>query len=218
MAKRLRIEVVSDPVCPWCYIAKRRLEQALALRPGLEVDVAWRPFQLNPDMPRAGRLRTTHYAELFGAERAQQIRASMRDTGREEGIEFGEDPAAVSPNTLSAHVLMYWAAQTDGIDTGLLADKLFVAHHEDCENIGDPDVLARLAGEVGMAADTVARELRDGKDESRVIALIEDARQRGVTGVPFFVLNERFGVSGAQPAEVLAGIFDQVLAAPAAGG
>ncbi|MEE4185710.1 MAG: DsbA family oxidoreductase [Gammaproteobacteria bacterium] len=218
MAQHLRIEVVSDPVCPWCFIGKRRLEQALALRPELQADVSWRPFQLNPDMPREGRLRSAHYAELFGEERARKIRATMRDTGREEGIEFGDAPDAVSPNTLQAHVLMYWAEQTDGVDTSLLADKLFAAHHVDCENLGDPAVLARIAGEVGMPAAQVEQRLRAGSDEAAVLALIEEARRRGVTGVPFFVLNERFGVSGAQPAEVLAGVFDQVLAAAAESG
>lgn len=210
MASPLRIEVVSDPVCPWCYIGKLRLERALALRPELQAEVIWRPFQLNPDMPRVGRLRSEHYAELFGEDRARQIRATMVDTGRQEGIEFGDDPAAMSPNTLSAHVLMYWAAQEDGVDTGLLADKLFVAHHVACEDLGDVVVLARLAGEVGMDPAWVERELRAGTDEDKVQALIESARQRGVTGVPFFVLNDRYGVSGAQPADVLAGVLDQV--------
>jgi predicted DsbA family dithiol-disulfide isomerase len=216
MTQQLSIQVVSDPVCPWCYIGKRRLDQALALRPELQAEVSWRPFQLNPDMPREGRLRSAHYAELFGAERARQIRATMRDTGRQEGIEFGDAPDAVSPNTLLAHVLMYLAAQTPGVATGLLADKLFAAHHVDCENLGDPAVLVRIAGEVGMPAEQVARELRTGTHEPAVLDLVEEARQRGVTGVPFFVLNDRFGVSGAQPAEVLAGVFDEVLAAAAA--
>jgi len=208
---KLQIEIVSDPVCPWCYIGKRRLEQALAERPELDVAVQWTPFQLSPDMPREGHDRAEHYARIFGAERAQMIRESMRETGRAEGLDFDLKPGARSPNTLSAHVLMYWAAK-QGLDGSALAEKLFHAHHVDCENLGDPAVLARLAAELGMDQAQVRADLESGKDEDRVRELISASAARGVTGVPFFIFNQRYAVSGAQPADALLELIDRLVA------
>ena len=209
----LHIEIVSDPVCPWCYIGKRRLEAAIAQRPDLGIDVSWRPFQLSPDMPRAGRKRMEHYQQIFGAERAQTIMDSMKDTGREEGIAFGNSPDAMSPNTLSAHVLMLWARERDGIDANALAEKLFYAHHVACEDIGDHAVLARIAGEVGMDVPEVLQNLASGKDEDRVQQLIHESVSRGVSGVPFFIINNRYGLSGAQPPDAFLAALDQIVAA-----
>ncbi len=209
----LHIEVVSDTVCPWCYVGKRRLESAIAQRPDLDIQVSWRPFQLSPDMPRAGRKRLEHYQQIFGAERAQTIMDSMKDTGREEGIAFGNSPDAVSPNTLSAHVLMLWARESAGIDANALAEKLFYAHHVACENIGDHAVLARIAGAAGMDVAQVRQDLAAGKDEDRVQQLIQESVARGVSGVPFFIINSRYGLSGAQPADAFLAAFEQIVAA-----
>lgn len=206
----IHIEVVSDIVCPWCYVGKRRLEAALAQRPDLRVTVTWQPFQLSPDMPREGRNRREYYREKFGAERAEMMLSGMKQTGAEEGIAFGNDPDAVSPNTLSAHVLMHWATLDDGIDANALAEKLFHAHHVACENIGAHAVLTRIAGEVGMDTAMVAERLAAREDEDIVRERIAQAAARGISGVPFFILNGRYGISGAQPADVLAGAFDQI--------
>jgi predicted DsbA family dithiol-disulfide isomerase len=213
MAKAINIEIVSDPVCPWCFVGKRRLDKAIKLRPDLDITRHWQPFQLSPDMPREGVRRAEHYAKIFGPERAASIMGSMRETGREEGIEFGADPEAVSPNTLAAHVLMLWAQQDSAIDADALAEKLFHAHHVACENIGDTAVLARIAGEAGMDADSVAARLETREDEDTVRQLIQASAARGVSGVPFFIVNGRYGISGAQPPEVLAAAFDQIAAA-----
>jgi len=209
----LQIEVVSDYVCPWCYVGKRRLESAIAQRPDLDISVSWRPFQLSPDMPRSGRKRLEHYQQIFGAERAQTIMDSMQDTGREEGIAFGSSPDAMSPNTLSAHVLLLWAREHGDIDINALVEKLFYAHHVACENIGDPAVLARIAGEVGMDAAQVREDLAAGKDESRVQQLMQESAAQGVSGVPFFIINGRYGLSGAQPADTFVAAFEQIIAA-----
>lgn len=210
--KKLKIEVVSDPVCPWCYVGKRRLESALEQRPGLEVDVQWRPFQLNPDMPREGRNRREYYREKFGAETAETLLAGMKQTGEDVGIEFGSDPAAMAPNTLSAHLLMYWATANDGVDTSALAEKLFHAHHVACDDIGDPSVLARIAGEVGMNEGEVAERLAVGVDEEAVKEQVAHSVSLGVSGVPFFIVNGKYGISGAQPPEILVDAFDQIVA------
>ena len=214
MDKPLQIQIVSDLVCPWCYVGKRRLERALAARPDLKVAVTWLPFQLSPDMPREGKDRQAHYATIFGAERARTIMDGMRETAVAEGLQFETRPGARSPNTLSAHVLLYWAGLEDslaaGVDQDALAEKLFAAHHCDSEDLGDPAVLARIAGEVGMDPVTVEAELRAGTDEDRVQALMAEARQAGVTGVPFFIFNGQHAVSGAQPPEALIEVLDRL--------
>ena len=210
MGKSLQIQIVSDLVCPWCYVGKRRLERALAARPSVPAQVSWLPFQLSPDMPREGKDRQTHYAAIFGAERARTIMAGMRQTGLADGLHFEAGPGARSPNTLSAHVLLYWAGETEGVDQDALAEKLFAAHHTHSEDLGDVVVLARIAGEVGMDPATVEAGLRAGTDEDRVQALIENARQLGVTGVPFFIFNGQYAVSGAQSPEALIEVIDRL--------
>lgn len=212
MSQSLHIEVVSDHVCPWCYVGKKRLEAAIAQRPELDIHVTWQPFQLSPDMPREGRKRLDHYREIFGEQRAQMIMQSMQDTGREEGIAFGSSPDAMSPNTLSAHVLMLLAMEADGVDANEVAEKLFHAHHVACEDLGDLTVLGRIAGEAGMDAEQVAVRLAAGEDERRVSEQIQSSAARGVSGVPFFIIDGRYGLSGAQPAEMFVAAFDQIAA------
>jgi predicted DsbA family dithiol-disulfide isomerase len=212
MTNPIKIEIVSDHVCPWCYVGKRRLEAALAQRPELDVEVTWQPYQLSPDMPREGRKKLDHYREIFGEERAEIIMGSMKDTGVEEGIAFGNDPDAISPNTLSAHVLMLWARDDEQVDADELAEKLFYAHHVACENIGDHAVLMRIASEVGMDDQGLAEKLQSGKDEDKVAQLVQESAARGVSGVPFFIINGRYGLSGAQPADSLVAALDQIAA------
>jgi len=209
---KLSIEIVSDPVCPWCYVGKRRLEKALAQRSQIEVELIWSPFQLSPDMPREGRDRAEHYAQIFGEERAQMINASMAETAREEGLEFGQKPGARSPNTLSAHVLMHWASEDPAVDASALAERLFHAHHVDNDDLGDPGVLAQIAGDIGMDAAAVQADLVAGRDEDIVRQRIEQSAARGVTGVPFFIFNQRYAVSGAQPADALVDLLDRLAA------
>jgi predicted DsbA family dithiol-disulfide isomerase len=212
MSKPVRIEIISDPVCPWCYIGGRRLGRALASRPELAAEVHWLPFQLSPDLPREGKDRHEHYASIFGAERAATIMAGMAERGREDGIAFQVKPGARSPHTLAAQVLLFWAGQQDGIDQAAVAEALFAAHHEACEDIGDPVVLARIAGAHGMDAGQVLADLRAGKDEDVVIAQIDELRKLGIGGVPFFIFDRRLAVSGAQPPEAFLEVLDQIAA------
>jgi predicted DsbA family dithiol-disulfide isomerase len=213
MQKKLTVEFVSDHVCPWCYVGKKRLEKAIAQCPDLDIEVAWRPFQLSPDMPREGRDRLEHYTQIFGEERAQQIMTSMKDTGLEEGIAFDYKPGARSPNTLSAHVLMLLAAEHDDVDASEVAEKLFHAHHVDCEDIGDPDVLVRIGREAGLDPELVSDAVSGNDVETRVSGMVRAAAEQGVSGVPFFIINGRYGISGAQPADTLAEAFEQISAA-----
>jgi predicted DsbA family dithiol-disulfide isomerase len=214
MANPVSIEIVSDMVCPWCYVGKRRLEKALAERPDLDVQVTWQPFQLSPDMPREGKDRVEYYQQLFGEERAGQIMSSMKDTGVEEGIAFDTKPGARSPNTLAAHALMLMAQTEAGVDQNDVVERLFDAHHVACKDIGDLDVLVGIAADLGLDADKVREQLSSGQFEPGVQGLIQESVERGVSGVPFFIINNRFGLSGAQPAESLIAAIDQIAAEP----
>ncbi len=208
---QLNIEIVSDPVCPWCYIGKRRLEQALAARTHVQANLHWSPYQLSPDMPMEGADRQAHYAQIFGEERARTIMASMAETARAEGLEFQQLPGARSPNTLRAHVLMQ-IVQEQGGDSGLLAEKLFHAHHVDCRDISDPEVLAAAAAAAGLDPEQVKGQLDAPEHVEVVQAQLEQAQARGVSGVPFFIFNDRYAVSGAQPADAFGQVIDRLTA------
>ena len=208
--KTVNIEVVSDFACPWCFIGKRRLEQAIRLRPDLCTTVDWSPFQLNPNMPRKGSNRRDYYRTKFGEKGIKSLRENVNNAGLEEGIVFCDTPDAMAPNTLSAHVLMSWAIADENIDANDLAEEIFSAHHVACENIGDHEVLARIAGHAGMNKSRVSSRLVAGDDEDIVSGQIRRAAARGASGVPFFIINNRYGISGAQSAETLAAAFDQI--------
>ncbi len=210
MTKTLELEVVSDFACPWCYIGKRRLDDAIVQTPGVEVVVRWRPFQLNPDMPREGRDLNQYYDQKFGEHRLRELKATIKEVGREEGIGFEYRADAVAPNTLSAHTLMNWAQTSEGGDSDAVAEKIFHAHHVANENIGDHKVLARIAGEAGMNAGIVLENLAAGLDEERTSAMVREAYQMGVTGVPFLILDRRYSIPGAQPVATLASALTQV--------
>ena len=172
--------------------------------------MSWQPFQLNPDMPREGRNRRDYYRDKFGDERAEAHRENLNNVGAEDGIVFCDDPDAIAPNTLSAHVLMFWAGNDADVDTNALAEKLFNAHHIACENIGDIGVLTRIAGEVGMDETLVGSKIAAGDDEEEVKAQIYRFAAGGVSGVPFFIFDKRYGVSGAQSSDTLVSIFDEI--------
>jgi predicted DsbA family dithiol-disulfide isomerase len=201
--KTVNIEMVSDFACPWCLVGKRRLEKALEQRLDLDIRLNWRPFQLNPEMPREGRNRREYYRSKFGEERLKDLRMALDNAGAEEGIVFCDEPDAMAPNTLSAHVLMFWAATDENIDSNALAEKLFHAHHVACENIGDHDVLVRIAGEAGMHETDVLVKLTAGDDEDTVKGQIHQVAMQGISGVPFFIINNQYGISGAQTSDIL---------------
>ena len=208
----MQLDIVSDYVCPWCYVGKRRLEKALESRPDLDVQIRWRPFQLSPEIPAEGIDRREYYAGIFGEARAEQIIASMADTGKDEGIKFQTKDGAVSPNTLAAHTLMELAQNQPDANAGKFAELLFHAHHVDCENIGDAEVLTRIATECGLNADAVAECLADTSNHDNVKGLIQQSVQRGISGVPFFVFAEQYGLSGAQPVEEFLATLDKLAA------
>jgi len=215
MPNAVHIEVISDFACPWCLIGKRRLSNAIEQRSDLDITLTWRPYQLNPDMPREGRNRRAYYREKFGETDARNLHESLADAGAEDGIVFCDTPDAMAPNTLSAHVLMSWALNDKSVDHDALSEKLFHAHHIACENIGAHEVLARVAGEVGMDTADVAERLAGGVDEEAIIGQIQQWATKGVSSVPFYVINGRYAISGAQTADNFCTAFDKVVNAEA---
>jgi predicted DsbA family dithiol-disulfide isomerase len=205
----MRIEIVSDVVCPWCFIGKRRLEKAMAQRPDLTFEVGWRPFQLNPDMPREGADRKSYLEAKFGGpERAREIYARVSAEGAKESIPFNFDGIRRTPNTLSAHAVLRWALGA-GVQNAL-KERLFNLYFIEGQDIGDHQVLADAAAAEGMDGALV-RSLLDQNRDAEVIQQ-EDmmARQLGITGVPFFIFEGKYGVPGAQEPDVLLQVIDQV--------
>jgi predicted DsbA family dithiol-disulfide isomerase len=214
MTTPVTIQIVSDIVCPWCFIGKRRLETALAQRRQIPVEISWSPYQLSPDLPREGVDRREYIRKKFGEARAAEMMAHIKEIGSAEGIGFAMSPEGRFPNTLSAHVLLYLAAHAAGVDQNLLAEKLFSAHHECGEDIGNHHVLAEIASEVGMNPVEVLKALQDGTGEETVRGLIDEARQAGISGVPFFIIGGRYGLSGAQAPETILRLLDEAAAGP----
>lgn len=201
MNDAMTIDVVSDVVCPWCYIGKRKLEAALQMAPAQAIDVRWRPFQLDPTIPAGGLGRKAYMEKKFGAERYRQIAATIAAAGREVGIEFAFERISVSPNTLDAHRLIRWAASVGR--QGDVKERLMQLYFIEGRDIGDRAVLLEAAEGHGMDVALVERLLADGEDCDKVRAEIETAQRLGVTGVPFFIFAGKVGVAGAQPPEAL---------------
>jgi predicted DsbA family dithiol-disulfide isomerase len=206
----MQLDVVSDTVCPWCYIGKKRLDQALEIHGGEGITLAWRPFQLDASIPPGGVDRKTYLEKKFGAERAKEVGSTIRDFGAAVGIEFRFDLIEKSPNTLDSHRLIRWAS-TAGCQNEMV-DILFRRYFEDGEDIGSHDVLVDAAREAGMDTDIV-RDLLS-KDADKELIATEDAaaRQMGIQGVPSFVINSQWVVTGAQEPETLVRMFNKLLA------
>lgn len=218
-ATPIRIDIVSDAVCPWCYIGKKNLEAALPMVGGVEISVNWRPYQLDPTIPPEGKDRAQYLAQKFGGEeRAKTIYKRVEDAGAAAGIEFDFQAIEISPNTLDAHRLIRWAGGQGEAVQGKVVERLFRIYFIEGGNIGDHGVLRSVAEEAGMDGEVVAGLLASDADVEHVRGEIAFAQQIGVTGVPFFILEGRHGLSGAQPPEVLAQAIRQVASMKAAGG
>lgn len=203
--QRIVIDVVSDVVCPWCYLGKARLDLALAeIQDEISVDVNWRPYQLNPDYPPQGVDQKAELEKkLGGADRVEQAHAMLTQLGKEVGIDYDFDAIKIGPNTLDAHRLSLWAhaegrEMQDAVITGL-----FKANFEEGRNVGDHAVLADIAEKAGMNRDVITKLLDSDADKDTIVAEIDAARQMGVSGVPFFILDQKYAVSGAQTQDVL---------------
>jgi predicted DsbA family dithiol-disulfide isomerase len=197
----LTIDIVSDVVCPWCYVGEKRLEEALAEEAG-PVVVRWRPYQLDPTIPEGGLDRTEYMEKKFGKSgRLEAAHENLTRLGAEVGVPFAFDKIKRSPNTLDAHRLIRWGAAA-GVQAEV-ADRLFKAYFVEGRDIGDRSVLTAIAGECGLNAGEVEKRLADKADIDIVRQEIEQAQSMGVSGVPFFIFGGRVGVPGAQEPSVL---------------
>jgi predicted DsbA family dithiol-disulfide isomerase len=200
-AETLTIDIVSDVVCPWCYIGKRNLEAALASLPENNVEIRWRPYQLDSTIPPEGIARRAYLERKFGA-RVDEIYTRVATAGHEAGIDFAFSRIERSPNTLDAHRLIRWA-QSAGKQNEIV-ERLFRDFFIEGRDLGERSVLIEAAGAIGMEPDVVARLLEGDADKESVREEIATAQRLGVTGVPFFIIAGQFALPGAQPAEVLA--------------
>jgi predicted DsbA family dithiol-disulfide isomerase len=201
------LEIFSDTVCPWCYIGKRRLERALRLRPQPGLVRRWRAFQLNPGLPASGMDRRQYMIAKFGSvERAQRLYEAVSRVGAQEGIRFDFDQIARTPNTVRSHRLLYAAAEQDKQPE--LLELIFRAYFTEGRDIGDPDVLAELAALAGLPGAAIADALVEGGRLDSAMTEDLQSRRIGINGVPFFVFNGRFGLSGAQEPEALLNMLD----------
>ena len=206
------IQVFSDVVCPWCYVGRQRLARAAELLAGKhEIRVTWKPYQLNPWMPPEGMERAEYRKMKFGsAERSSGMDGRLREAGQSEGIELAFEKIARTPNSLQAHRLI-WLAGQRGRQIEVV-DALFQAYFTDGKDIGDDAVLAELVTSAGLDADEVQRFLASDEGLAEVEEEEQVGRSLGIDGVPFFLLADKYGVSGAQPAEVLANVIERVVA------
>ena len=212
MDEKIPVAIVSDIACPWCFIGKARFEAALE-KLGLEdkVAVTWLPYELNPDMPPEGMDRTAYLDQKFGPGKRREIEIRLSEAALESGVTFNWSGVTKSVNTRMAHMLVA-AASTVQRGTEMKA-ALLKAYWQDGRDVGDPDTLVAIATELGFDEQAVRDELANGELRETVIGLEDHARKVGVDGVPFFIIDGKLAVSGAQPPEVWAKVFRQAMQA-----
>lgn len=211
MDEKLPLAIVSDIACPWCFIGKARLETALA-RNGLteRVAITWLPYELNPEMPEEGMDRTQYLESKFGPGKRREIEVRLSEAALESGVTFNWTRVTRSVNTRMAHMLV--AAASTVQRGGDMTAALFKAYWQDGRDIGDLETLVQIAVEQGFDEQAARDELANDELRETVIGLENHAREVGVTGVPFFIIDSKLAVSGAQPPEVWEQVFQQVAA------
>ena len=215
------IDIVSDLVCPWCFIGKHRMTGAVALVrekfPETRFRLNWLPFFLNPDTPPEGEpYRAFLEAKFGGKEQVSRLQMDVADAGRDAGVEFDFERISIRPNTLHAHRLIYRAQSTgrQPAEIEALVERLFVAHFQRGEDIGDIATLAEIAAECGDRMDDVTEYLESTMDVDQVRSLFDGISGQGISGVPLFVIQDRLAVPGAQSSAVLAAAILQAMEAP----
>ena len=213
----IKLDIISDPICPWCYIGKTLLDQALAQRPDHPFTIEWHPFQLNPDMPAEGMDRRAYLEGKFGGKEGA-IRAYAPVLERAEQAGLTIDFAAIkrTPNTIDAHRLLHWAGIEDKQDDVAMA--LFAAYFDEGRDIGDGEVLADVADSQGMDGAVIQRLLNTTSDLEDIRTRDTRFREMGITGVPTFIVGGQQAVPGCQPAELWLKVIDELSAAASEAG
>lgn len=208
----VKLDIISDPICPWCYIGKTLLDQAMAQRPDHPFEIEWHPFQLNPDMPAEGMDRRDYLETKFGGKEGA-IRAYAPVLERAEAAGLTIDFAAIkrTPNTLDAHRLLHWAGIEGCQDRMAMA--LFQAYFTEGRDIGDHEVLADLADSLSLDGAMIQRLLASDADRDAIRARDAQFRQMGISGVPTFIVGGQHAVPGCQPADLWVKVIDDLTAA-----
>jgi predicted DsbA family dithiol-disulfide isomerase len=203
----IQIDLFSDVICPWCFIGKRRLERALKIRSNPRVDINWRAFQLNPDMPKNGIAREQYIEAKFGGpERAQGIYDNIRRVGETEGLEFRFDKIKRTPNTILAHRLISWSKHLKISD--LVVERLFKAYFFEGLDIGSMETLIELLEELEINTEAFKSYIKTDNGLDEVSDETRFAYENGITGVPCFIFDKKYSVSGAQEPEAFFTLFD----------
>jgi predicted DsbA family dithiol-disulfide isomerase len=204
----IKVAVVSDVACPWCYVGKRRLERALEQWQGAPVEVTWHPFQLDPTIPETGYDRETYLSNKFGDRDLTDAMKRITDAGEGEGITFNFGEKWLAVNTLPLHQLLHVAGDEGFKDQ--LKERFLKAYFDENLHLNDSEVLIKVMQEFDWEAEKTTRILNDDSIAYAVKQEIAHYQQRGVTGVPFFIINDQYGISGAQPVEVFLEAFGRV--------
>ncbi len=194
-----RLDIISDVVCPWCYLGKANLDRALSTRPDHPFHIRWMPFQLDPSIPPEGLDRAAYMARKFPPAQLAAAHARLEEMGAAAGITFRFDRIKRAPNTIDAHRVIRWAEAEQR--QSAIAGELFRRYFTEGEDISDHDLLAEAAGAVGMEGTIIRQLLRGEADRAETLADIAAAGEMGVTGVPTFIVGRSYAISGAQPAE-----------------
>jgi predicted DsbA family dithiol-disulfide isomerase len=212
MTDTIKLDIMSDPICPWCYIGKAHLDKALAAHPDHPFVIEWHPFQLNPDMPRDGMGRRDYLEGKFGGkEGAVRAYAPVVEHAEKAGLKINFEGMKRTPNTLDAHRLIHWAG-VEGRQTAAVS-ALFQAYFVDTRDIGDAEVLADIADSIEMDAAVVTRLLQSDVDAQDIRDRDSHSRQMGVNSVPTFIVGNQHAVPGAQPPEMWARVIAELTAA-----
>lgn len=205
----IRLDIFSDPVCPWCYIGKANLDRALEAHADHPFRIEWHPFQLNPDMPAEGVDKHDYLAAKFGEDRLVQMHLRLKEASRAAGAEIDPDTPRRMPNTLNAHRLIHWAG-LEGRQTAVVS-AIMRTYWREGRDIGNAAVLADIAAAAGMDRAVTARLLASDADADDIRARDSDARAKGVSAVPTFLIAQQYVVSGAQPPEVWTRVIEELV-------
>ncbi len=205
----MKVEIYSDTVCPWCYIGKKRFERAARLRPDIDFAVQWLPFELNPDIPAPGLEREAHLARKFGdLQRVHAMQEELCELGSSLGLEFRFERARRMPNTRLSHELLQFAHAAGRQDA--VSEELFKAYFEGGRDIGERATLLEIGTAVGLEAADLERALESRRHSGEVDALERQAHEWGISGVPTFIFERNYAVSGAQDTDVFVQVFDRL--------
>jgi predicted DsbA family dithiol-disulfide isomerase len=207
----IRLDILSDPICPWCYVGKANLDRALSARPDHPFAIEWHPYQLNPDMPPEGMDRREYLETKFGGKNgAVQAYAPVVEAASAAGLNINFEGIETTPNTLDAHRLIHWAG-LEGRQTAAVS-ALFKAYFVEARDIGNRDVLGDIAEGIGLDRAMTDRLLTSDADADEIRARDAHARERGVTGVPTFLIANQHVVPGAQPPDLWEKVIDDIQA------